>query len=173
MELSQFNGRKRAEDGIYMRLCDPYSGEPMGDDKDAPGFNVRGIASHTVQGRIAEMQKAAADADDGEDTEAALERLHQNLIDSAMRYIISPVNMTNDGADVKTDDEIRAFLDMTFPVLEVVTDKDGQPAMNTVKNKDGNDVQIPKFDLSNKPFAKQVIDAAEDGARFLGKTSGT
>lgn len=171
MELSSFNARKRAEDGVFMPLLHPYTKEPIGTGDDAPGFLIRGNAARSVQARMAEMRKKAQDAAGGDDEEAMMEALHKTLIDAAMRYIIEARNIENDGKLVKTEADIRGVLDMTFPEMETVKDPNGNTVMVKAKDKDGNEIEVPRFDLANLPFAKQVIDAAEDGERFLGATS--
>lgn len=167
MDLSAFNGRKRAEEGVFVPLCHPYTGEPIGNGEDAPGFLVRGSASRSVQSKLAELQKEAEKASGGDDEEAVMESLHKTMIDSAMKYIIAPRNIENEGKAVETEAEIRAVLDMTFPEMKVVTDDNGAPVMTQGKDEDGNTVDIPKFEMANQTFARQVITAAEDGARFL------
>lgn len=171
MDMSAFNTRKHAEEGVFLPLRHPFTGDPIGEGDKAPGFLIRGTAARSVQSRIAEMQKKAEDAAGSEDEQAVMEALHNSMIETAMRYIIEARNIENDGAKVESDEQIREVLDMTFPEMDVVKDATGKTILIPAKDKDGKDTTIPKFELTNKPFAKQVIDAAEDGARFLGQTS--
>lgn len=174
MDLSKYNRRARAEEGVFVGLRDEYTGEPITDGDKQPGFIVRGLAARSVQSRLAEMQrKAAADIEgSGDDTQAVLERLHENLIESAMSYIVRAQDIEADGAPVGDDAaKIRSVLDMTFPDMQIVKDADGNNVTTTTKDKDGNEVEVPKFELVNEPFAQQVIKAAEDGQRFFGGTS--
>lgn len=170
MDLSQFDSRKRAEEGVFVALADPYTSKPLA-EKNSPGFMVRGVASRTVQSRLAEMQRAAKD-DAGEDAEAAMERLHKTLIDAAMKYVIRPVNIEVEGQPVGEDEQsIRRVLDMTFPDMRIVRDEDGHAVQTKGRDKDGQEIDVPRFELANKPFAQQVIEAAEDSGRFFAKTS--
>lgn len=174
MDMSAFDGRKQAEEGVFVALRHPYTDEPFAKGKDAPGFYVRGLAARSVQSRLAEMQRAAKDAvEDGEDQDAAMERLHDSLIDSAMKYIIrADEAMTHAGQTVGDNPEmIRKVLDSTFPEMRVVKDADGNPLTQKVKGEDGEMIDVPKFEMANRPFAQQMIQAAEDGSRFFGKTS--
>lgn len=174
MDMSAFDGRKRAEEGVFVALKHPYTKEPFAKGKDAPGFYVRGLAARSVQSRLAEMQRAAKNAvEDGEDQDAAMERLHESLIDAAMKYIIKADDaMTHSGQPVGDNPEmIRKVLDSTFPEMRVVKDADGTAITQRVKGEDGEMIDVPKFEMANRPFAQQMIQAAEDGSRFFGKTS--
>ncbi|MEX0301951.1 MAG: hypothetical protein AB3N24_05960 [Leisingera sp.] len=170
MDMSVFNTRKRAEEGVFLPLCHPFTGVAIGEGGKAPGFLIRGTAARSVQSRIGEMQKKAQEAADG-DEKAVMEALHESMIDTAMRYIIGAQNIENEGVQVEEPDQIRAVLDMTFPEMEIAKDGQGKTIMITSTGEDGKEVTVPKFEMTNKPFAKQVIDAAEDGARFLGPIS--
>jgi RNA binding exosome subunit len=174
MDLSKFDSRARAEEGIFVGLKDPYTGEEITHKDGNPGFRVRGTASRSVQSRMAEMSRAAKEAaekaESDEEARAVMEAMHENLIDQAEKFIISGVNMEIDGKEVGTDPErIRKILDMTFPDMKVVKDENDKPVMTTAKGKDGKEVEIPTFKLVNKTWAQQVIEAAEDGQAFLGK----
>ncbi|WP_306150749.1 hypothetical protein [Roseovarius sp. MMSF_3281] len=174
MDMSSFDGRKRAEEGVFEPLRHPYTGEPLATGKGAPGFYVRGTAARSVQMRLAEMQKEAKDAaKDDETQEAAMERLHERLIDGAMKYIIrADDKMEYDGQPVGEDPElIRKVLDGTFPEMRIVKDVDGSPITHEIKDDNGELIEVPKFEMANEPFAQQMIKAAEDGSRFFGKTS--
>lgn len=173
MDLSDYNARAKAEAGTFVGLCDPYTRKPiMSEDGKQPGFMVRGVASKSVQSRLAEMQRAAKEADDGEDMDAVLERLHQSQVDSAMGYIIRAVDMEHNGKPVDANESaIRAVLDFTFPDMKIMKDGKGETITVEVKNDEGKTRKVPKFDIVNKTFAGQVIEAAEDGQRFFGKTA--
>jgi hypothetical protein len=174
MDMSAFDGRKQAEEGVFVALKHPYTGEPFAKGKEAPGFYVRGLAARSVQSRLAEMQREAKQAaEDGDDQDAAMERLHENLIDNAMKYIIRADDaMTHSGQAVGDEpDMIRKVLDSTFPEMRVVKDGAGSPIMQSIKGEGGEMIDVPKFEMANEPFAQQVIKAAEDGSRFFGKTS--
>lgn len=170
MDISAYNTRARAEAGTFVPLKDPYTGEPIGTDEDAPGFVIRGVASKTVQDALAEAQrKAKRTKNKAQDDKAVMEALHQQTIESAMKYIITAKNLDIDGKPVDADKgKIRAILDYTFPELAGVKDDDGNAVMMTIQNDDGKDVQIPKMEVTNKTFAMQVTEAAEDTQAFLG-----
>ena len=169
MDFSKFDQRAHAETGVFLALCDPYTKAPIGKGDDAPGFVIRGMAARSTQAKLAELQKAAKDSAGEEDAEAAMEMLHQRLIDSAMTYIIEARNIEIEGKPVSGESDIRRVLDMTFPDMQIVKDSDGNTVTTTTKDKDGKAITVPKFDLVNEPFAQQVIKNAENGARFFGK----
>lgn len=168
MDISNWNARAKAEAGTFVGLVDPYTHEPiMSEDGKQPGFIVRGVASKSVQTRLAEMQRAAKDADDGEDMDAVLERLHQSQIDSAMGYIIRAEGLEHEGKPVGDNQAaIRKILDFTFPDMKVVKGETVE-----ITDDEGKTRKVPKFEIVNKTFAGQVIEAAEDGQRFFGKTA--
>lgn len=193
MEISHLNSRKRAEEGIFVPMCDTITGEPVDGkgtlEDGSPGWMVRGFASKTVQDELTKLSRESAkkraaekkkagkvameDSEDFDEVVAARLKLHNSLIDNAMRYVIEAVNQKNEGVEPKTPEEIRAVLDMTFPVVEAETDEDGELIMieGTIKGDDGEDVptRLPSIAMTNTPFAKQIINGAEDHARFLGK----
>lgn len=169
MDLTKYDARGAAERGVFVALCDPYTGEPIEKNaKKAPGFMVRGMASRTTQSRLAEMQRKPVEAD-GE--QAHMEALHDAQIGAAMPYIISAVNIEVDGKEVGDDETlIRKALDLTFPDLQIVRDQDGDPVMVESEDKDGKLRKFPKFEVVNKTFAAQVTDRAGDTKGFLGRT---
>jgi len=173
MDISKYNARERAEDGVFVGLCDPYTKEPIVDeDGSAPGFVVRGVASKTVQDRLAPMQRKAKEPEDEENMKAVLEQLHQSQIETAMGYIVRAENLSIDGKDVGGKASmIRKVLDMTFPDMKIATDENGVQLTTTVTDDKGVARSIPKLEIVNDTFAGQVIRAAEDGARFFGKTA--
>ena len=184
MDMMAFDGRKKAEQGIFEPLRHPYTGKPFSTGKDAPGFYVRGLAARSVQSRLADMQRKAKTAvESGDDETAAMERLHEALIEDALKYIIRADDaMEYDGALVGDDpDLIRKVLDSTFPEMRTVKDADGnvvtQKARVPVTDDEGKEtgekeeIDVPKFEMANEPFAQQIGNAAKDGSLFFGKTS--
>ena len=174
MDMSTRNSRQLQEDGVFVPLCDQYSGEPINPGPDAPGFLVRGIAARSVQMRLAEAALAAKQAKkagktDDEIATAVLENMHATQIDAAMKYIIEARNMTIGEVPVTTPDQIRAVLDMTFPDMQVAKDDAGNPILTTMKDDAGKDMMVPKFEMVGTTYAGQVIEAAEKQQGFLDK----
>ena len=178
MDMNTRNSRQKQEDGVFVPLCDQWTGEAIGKGKDAPGFIVRGIAARSVQMRLAEAALAAKQAKkagkaDDEIATAVLENLHATQIDAAMKYIIEARNMTIGDELVKTEDHIRFVLNGTFPDFQNEKDDKGAPVLITVniQGPDGKpvDVQTPKLIVVGKTRAQQVIDAAENQQGFLDK----
>ena len=170
MDISAFDMRSRSEEGIFVPLMNPITREPLGSGNDVPGFVVRGAAAKSVQDRLTAMMQNASEEDKKPD-QAVMERLHQSMIDTAMGFIIRAENLENGDKPAKDASDYRAILNFTFPDLGAVIDGDGNPVLTKVKNEDGNEIEVPKMELKNWPFAKQIIEAAEDGSRFLGKTA--
>ena len=181
MDMNKLNSRQLQEDGVFVPLCDQWTGEAIGKGKDAPGFLVRGIAARSSQARLAEAQLAAKQAaqavaagkGDAESADAYFDQVHKASIETAMKYIIESRNMTIGDTPVTTPDHIRFVLNGTFPDFQVEKDDKGAPVMTTVsiKDLDGKpiDVQAPKLIVVGKTRAQQVIDAAENQQGFLDK----
>lgn len=168
MDLSRFDHRGRAEEGTFLQLHDPWDKTaPLADENGPAGFRIRGAAAKTAQARLAEMQKNAASAGD---QDMSLEKIHGDLIEQAMLFIIEPMNMSLNGRPVETPDDIREVLGMTFPDMRKARDDAGRVKMQRVEI-DGKTVSVPELEFGNKPFAMQVIEAAEDARRFFEKTS--
>ena len=172
MDFSQFDQRGRAEAGVFVQLHDPYDQNKLIADDNGPcGFRIRGMAAQSVQQRLAAMQKKAKKGDKEEDEAAVMERIQQSQIETAMGYIIEPVNISLAGSLLQGAEGIRRILDMTFPDMRLVKDADGNQVTMRIKGVDGDWVDVPKFEMANETFATQVIKAAEDGSRFFGRTS--
>ena len=177
MDMNTRNSRQLQEDGVFVPLCDQYTGEPFDTGPEAPGFLVRGIAARSVQMRLAEAARAAkqakkakkANQSDDELAQAVMENMHATQIDAAMKYIIEARHMTIGGDPVSTPDHIRAVLDMTFPDMQVAKDDDGKMVTTTMKDDDGKDMTVPKFEMVGSTYAGQVIEAAENQRVFLGR----
>lgn len=173
MDISKkYNVREKAEHGVFMPLCDDYTGEPIEKDpKKAPGFIVRGTASRTVQSRLTEMKRKPDGADKKEIEKSTLESLHETQVNAAMPYIARAVNIEIDGEDVgDNEDLIRKALDLTYPDLQFVKDEKGETVMTEGKDDSGNTISFPKFEIVNTTFAAQVTIKAGDTRGFLGKT---
>jgi len=171
MDFSKFDTRGRSETGARMILCDPDTGEPLGEGDDAPVVIVRGVAARTAQSRLAEMTRKAKKTK-GDDA-AAMERLHKTLIDTAMAYVAGMENVEIGGEPVTDVDGYRRLLDLTFPAMDSKRDDDGEPILRDGKDSNGNAIQIPDFELVNTPFAKQIIEFAGDMGNFSASASKT
>lgn len=181
MDMNTRNSRQKQEDGVFVPLCDQWTGEAIKTGKGAPGFLVRGIAARSTQMRLAEAQLAAKQAaqavadgkGEAESADAYFDQVHKATIETAMKYIIEPRNMTLGDEPVTTPDHMREILNMTFPDFQVEKDDKGASVTTTVsiKDKDGKpiDVQTPKLTVVGKTFAQQVIEAAENQQGFLDK----
>lgn len=176
MDFSQFDERKKAEEGILVVLKDPYANEAgehpeLGKD----GFYVRGEASESYQAALAAEMFAEAetvDAKEGDTVEEVRKSLetsiHERDVEAALKLIIRATpEMSFNGKPVGDDKEqIRKVLNCCFPVLGVEEDADGNVKMRTVKAKDGSDLEIPAFKQENKTFAAQVLEVAKKRQAF-------
>jgi hypothetical protein len=174
MDFQQFNIREASERGAFMPLRHPITGDLLGEGDDAPGFIVRGTASKSAQARFAEMRRKAKAAEESAAKKAAqnddegspFEEMHKQSVESAMDYIIAARNIEMNGEAVTSDEQILAFLDMTFPEMEPAIDKDGNPQFMG----EGKDL-FPRLELTNFPFAKQVLDFAGKQENFINSRS--
>jgi len=162
MDFKGLNNRARAEAGARMQILDPDTRQPI----EGAFVVVRGVASPTIQtaqrARAQERMRArksgAADSAD-----RVMEDAHNEMMDAAMPFIAELIGVEYDGRKL-TDTDAREFLNWSFPDMGVVKDADGEPVMVETK---GGTVMVPKFELKNLPFAKQVADFAGEQSNFL------
>jgi len=160
MDFTKFDSRARAETGARMQILDEYTRQPI----EGAFVIVRGVASPFLQRahraksqeRARVRKSGAADAAD-----RVMEDAHNELIDGARPFIVGFEGVEYDGKPFTVEDA-RQFLDLTFPDMGLVKDADGETVM--VETKDG---MVPKFELKNLPFAKQVTDFAGEQSNFL------
>lgn len=153
MDFSKFDNRAAAETGIRLELVDPDTGEPITNDKGKPcAVTVRGVASRTVQAAIRARQKARVKKADGKKPDdRIMEDVHDEMCDAAAPLIVSFENIERDGKACVVPDDVEWFLDLTFPIMGLVEDEDGDPVLVNGE---------PKFEMKNNPFAKQITEAA-------------
>jgi hypothetical protein len=163
MDLKSFDIRTKSEIAVFLPLKDPDTKEPIVSElEDCPGFLVRGTAAKSAQDALAALTDANAKAKNKR-TKALVQAIHDGMIDTALCFIVGAKNIEIDGKPISTRDEFRQILDMTFPVMKKKVDADG----NAILDENG----IPKFELINFPWAKQVNDFAEEQENFSGAQS--
>lgn len=150
MDLTKLSNRAAAEAGYRYVLLHPTTGEPLDDsDASAPAVFLRGAASRVAQDRLATLLRATKKKKEAPTT---LEDVHKSLIENAKAFIIRFENVEIDGDPVGSDEKLfTRVLDLTFPEM----------AMEGRDN-EGN----PILELTNAPFAKQIIEAAADSGNF-------
>lgn len=168
MDYAAKDTRVLAEQGFFLQLKDPYTGEPHVSDNGEPsGFFIMGAVSPTVQRNLGELyaksKKLNKELDDKrkraeeegreldeDESSAILEKLHQDSIDNALLYILHGVEMAYGGQDVGSNKNlIRKVLNASFPQFRT----NGKGELEPI----------------NTPYTKQVIDAAEGFGAFLDK----
>lgn len=165
MDFQKFNGRAHAEAGARMQILDPNTREPV----DGAFVMVRGVASPTIQSaqrkfqldRMKARKNGKADAPD-----MVMEDAHNDLVDAAIPFIAGFEGVEYDGRKL-TVENAREFLDWTFPAMGIVTDANGDPVEGETKDSKGEIVKVPKYELKNLPFAKQIGDFAGEQSNFL------
>lgn len=167
MDFSQFDMRSKAEAGAPLHLLHHETGEPIMAGKGKPcRVLVRGAASRSAQAQIRERQKARMTALKGKkaDDSRVMEDIHNDLIEAAAPYIVGFDNIDRGDRPLTTEpDDVRWFLDLTFPLMGAKEDEDG----NAVTNAKGE----PVFEFKNNPFAKQIAEFASEQANALGNGS--
>lgn len=153
MDFSKFDNRAPAEEGVRVPLVDPVTKEPI-EGEDGPAcVIVRGTASRTVQAAL--RRRALAKAKDTTQHLDVMEDVHRDLIETAMPLIAGFENVERNGRALTTSDEdVRWFLDLTFPQMEKST--------RAERLETGQE-----WKMVNQPFAKQIAEAAGDQNRFL------
>lgn len=178
MQINDFNTRKLAEAGAPMQILHPITGEPIVDEGGGCRVIVRGVASPSMQAMIrrrrAEKMRAREEAEDEEaQKNQVMEDIHLELCEAAAPYIAGFENVLDgDRHLTATPEDINMFLDLSFPEMGIKADENGEPIMRDAKDADGNDIQVPAFEVTNFPFAKQVADFAGRQANFLGNAKG-
>jgi hypothetical protein len=163
MDFSVFDNRGPAETGQRLELKDPSvrDGDPLLSGKKPCAVIVRGSTARSVQeqSRARLKQKMAKGKKD--DGVQVMEDVHAELCDAAFPLIVGFENIERDSRPLTTDpDDVRWFLDLTFPIMGVKEDEDGEPIFSP----DG----APRFEMRNSPFAKQVTEFSADQAAALG-----
>lgn len=153
MDFSKFDNRAAAEAGVRHELVDPDTGEAITNDEGKPcAVIVRGVASRTVQAAIRARQKARVKKADGKKAEdRIMEDVHDEMCDAAAPLIVSFENVDRDGKPCVAPDDVEWFLDLTFPIMGLVEDEDGEPVLVNGE---------PKFEMKNNPFSKQITEVA-------------
>lgn len=164
MDFSVFDNRGPAEAGQRLELVDPTvrDGEPLLSGKKPCVVIVRGSTARSVQeqSRARLKQKMAKGKKDEIDARV-MEDVHSELCDTAFPLIVGFENIERDGKPLTTDPaDVRWFLDLTFPIMGIKKDDDGEPLLAS----DGT----PRFEMRNNPFAKQITEFSADQAAALG-----
>lgn len=157
MDFLKFDERTRADEGVWVDMMHPNTGEPLIEDNGEPvQVHVRGSASRIVQQSLHDHAQRESK---NKTEKQSMEGVHQKLMSAAKPLIIGFKNVYL--GDVAVDASTAGkFLDLTFPQMGIKQDEDG----NKVKNPDGSFV----YEMVNKPFAVQIIEASSDHDRFLG-----
>lgn len=166
MDFSVFDNRGPAEAGQRLELLDPTvrDGEPLLSGKKPCVVIVRGSTARSVQemSRARLKQKMAKAKKKGDEEDArVLEDVHAELCDTAFPLIVGFEGIERDGKPLTASaDDVRWFLDLTFPIMGIKKDDDGEPILAS----DGT----PRFEMRNNPFAKQITEFSADQAAALG-----
>lgn len=165
MDFAKFDNRGPAEEGGRLELKDPsvQDGEPLLDGKKPCVVGVRGSAARSVQQKVRQRLKAKMSSKKKGKAEEAriMEDVHADLCESASDVITFFENIERDGRPLTTDPEdIKWFLDLTFPVMGVKENDEGEAVTNS-----NGDIQ---FEMKNNPFAKQITDFSSEQTLNLG-----
>lgn len=155
MDFSKFDARERSETGHPVDLVYPDTGEPIIDDSGAHcRVLVYGPASRKIQAETRKLRLAAMQAkDDVAKGIIVAEDFHSQLNETAALYIAGFENVSRGDTPCTTSKEdLQWFFDRGFPLF-------GQKA-------DGSGME-----LKNRPFALQVVEAANALGETLGNGS--
>ncbi len=165
MDFSKFDNRGPAETGQRLELLDPsmIDGEPLLSGNKKCAVIVRGSTARSVQVAMRNRQKAKMTASKNGKSEEAriMEDVHEDLCDAAAPLIVGFENIEREGRPLAAEpDDIKWFLDLTFPIMGVKEDEYGEPLLN-----DSGKVQ---FEMRNNPFARQITEFSAKQALTLG-----
>lgn len=183
MDFSKLDSRSAAETGRKVQILDQNTGEPIFDGKTECCFFVRGMSSRSVQAGIKAEQAARMKAvrnPKAADDSKTIGDIHNDLVVAAARLIteFSGVQRTDEtGALVDLTDsaeDIKWFLDLNFLSLPHLLRTTALTIGEDEAQEDFADRKKVYEAQWHKPsFAQQVLDAAQDDADFLQKTSRT
>lgn len=166
MKFDSFDMRSAAESGQWLTLKQPNvpDGDPITSNDKPCRVLVRGVASRTVQDQMRARQKARMTAMKGkkaEDEARVMEDIHDDMVDAAMPLIVGFENIERgDKALTVSADDVRWFLELTFPIMGAKRDEQGDIVLS--------DKGDPVFEFKNNPFAKQISEFAAEQASALG-----
>lgn len=167
MKFDNFDMRGAAETGQWLTLKQPNvpDGDPITSGKDRPcRVLVRGVASRTVQDQMRARQKARMTAMKGkkaEDEARVMEDIHDDMVEAALPLIVGFENIERGDKPLTAGaDDVRWFLDLTFPVMGAKRDEKDDIVLS--------DKGDPVFEFKNNPFAKQVSEFAAEQMGALG-----
>lgn len=152
MDFSNIDPVAASEAGTFVHLVHPFTRENLGDDGAKVGFWVRGVAAPSAQSRLLDLSRKD-DEPVNENDKLMLTQLHERWVEDALPYIIRAENIEIDGKAVSSEQQYREVLLKSFPDFRV-----------------GDDGRLA---ARNYPFARQIIDVAEDGSHFFGEISDT
>ena len=150
MDFSNIDPVAASEAGTFVHLVHPFTRKPLGEGEDKVGFLVRGVAAPSVQSRLLDLSRQDEEQVDA-DNKLMLSRLHERWVEGALPYIIRAEGIEMGGRPVSSEQQYREVLLKSFPDFEVGDDG--------------------KLSTRNYPFARQIIDVAEDGSHFFGEIS--
>ena len=174
MDFSKFDSRAQAEVGSPMQIMDEWTGEPMMDGDKPCMVIVRGASSPTMQAKMRAAQKAAlmskkAKGKDEEGAPLVMEDTHNQLCESAAGFIMGFENVSRGDVPATADDAMW-FLNLTFPVMGVKVEENGDAILQDGFDDEGKPVKSQEFEMKNTPFAIQVANHASGQAKQLGNS---
>lgn len=150
MDFKKFDERSRADAGVWLELLNPETLEPLvNEDGSIPRALVRGSASRAVQQSLHDRAQNEAK---NKSEKQSLEGAHRKLIEAAKPLVLDFKNITLNDKPVTVKD-CETLFDLTFPRMDAVTDDNGS---------------VLKYEMKNKPFAVQIIEASTSHDRYLG-----
>lgn len=163
MDFSQFDNRGPAETGQRLELLDPTvrKGQPLMSGDRPCVVIVRGSTARSVQIEMRKRQKAKLTAKNRSDEARVMEDVHAEQIAAATPLIVGFENVEREGVPLTASPEdIRWFLDLTFPIMGIKEDEDGDPILTA----EG----AVQFQMRNNPFARQITEFSAEQAMRLG-----
>lgn len=168
MDFTRFDQRGQDEAGFPVDILDPVTGEPVMDNGKPCRVIIRGQASPSLQAGIRKARREAR-ATDGDEDLNPIDDMHEAICASAIPHIAGFENVEVSGGKPATVAHAAWFVNLTYPVMGVMQDSKGNNVMVDAKDDDGNKIKVPKFELKNNPFAKQINEAAAKHSAALGK----
>lgn len=117
MDFNELDSRTAADEGRWMHVIHPATGEPMYDGEGPCEVLCRGSEGREVQREVAKMRAASValqDAKDESADEQTMAELHDKLAKAVTPFVVGFRNINNGDKPAKAPKDVSWFLDLNM-----------------------------------------------------------